>query len=184
MEQVASHSKGDWGIVASDAEATQMLRLGTQQGIYKSLVAAAYPVLYDLGRSPSGPKAPFDHATQWYCAGGTFAGDQHLFQKTGAGAEVMWRQPLEPYEYHVMAIGGSKTVGSGSGAYVPTPSEKLTDKLFKAPGAYPDPGDGIGLSKLEFYTPRYFELYPRVLQQDSTGLGLRYCRDMPNPPGN
>ena len=95
-----------------------MLRLGTQQAIYQVTRRGGVPVLYDLGRSPSGPKAPFDHATQWYCDGGTFAVDQHLFQKTGLGAEIRWRQPLPPYEYHVMAIGARKVVGSGRDAFV------------------------------------------------------------------
>ena len=113
---------------------------------------------------------------------GTFAVDQHLFQKTGLGAEVRWRQPLPPYEYHVMAIGGEKTVLSGHDAYVPAPSQRLTDKLFKDPRV--PPFDGVGLNKLEFYSPQYFKPFPRVLQQDSTGLGLRYCRDMPSPPGH
>ena len=182
MTEVARRSRGDWSLSGSPVEVSSMLRNGAQQGIYKSLVAAGYPVLYDLGRSPSGPSAPFEHATQWYCNGGTFAVDQHLFQKTGLGAEVRWRQPLPPYEYHVMAIGGERTVLSGHDAYVPAPSQKLTDKLFKDPGL--PPGDGIGLNKLEFYSSRYFKPFPRVLQQDSTGLGLRYCRDMPNPPGH
>jgi hypothetical protein len=191
MSEVAAVATRDpkWAL-GDIATTTETIRLATKQAIYQALVPVAYPILYDLGSSPGPLSAPFNDARQWFCKG-DFTGltvDKHLFQKTGADAQLKYKMTDPTYlgQIHVFAVGGRHTVGKLHDAYVPAPPDSLTGQMFRDPGAAP--GGGIGLFKLNFYSPQNFRLFPRVLQQSAgTGLlapGYRYCTSMPDPPGN
>jgi hypothetical protein len=74
--------------------------------------------------------------------------------------------------------------GARSGAYIPAPPASLTDVMFRDPAA--PQGGGIGLTKLGFYSPQFFRVFPKVFQQTvhTDQRGFYYCQDMPDPPGN
>jgi hypothetical protein len=178
------------GLVASDKwkldnkAATKSLNLATQQTIYQALIPVAYPVMYDLGTG-------INHAKDWICRSvPTFLYDKRLFQNTGTDAELPFIVPQnpalgEPIQIRMMAIGTRHTVDSLHSAYVPAPTQSLTDKLFRDPDA--QPAGGIGLYKLQFYTQQNFRLFGKSLQQTKpSGLDWGYwtCQDMPDPPGN
>jgi hypothetical protein len=156
------------------------IRLATRQVIYQALVPLAYPVLYDLGTG-------ITDARHWKCLAGVFEYDKRLFQRTDAGAQMTWRMTNAPYagQSHVIAVGARRTIHGGRGAYVPAPPDSLTGLLFRAPDS---PQGGVGLYKLQFYSPQNsFHLFHRVLQQEkkrSGGFGFHTCQTMPNPPGN
>ena len=163
------------------ATTTENIRLATNQAIYQALVPVAYPVLYDLGDGIS-------DARTWICRSPSiFLYDKKLFQRTPPGAQMRWTVTDGPSasQSHLIAVGGRHTVGSLHSAYIPAPPDSVTGRLFK------DPSDGgVGLNKLEFYSPQYFQLFPQVLQQseppvrESWGYGYYTCQTMPNPPGN
>ena len=146
---------------------TETVRLATRQAIYQALIPVAYPVLYDLG-------GRLLHAKDWYCSGG-IAYDKHLFQNTGTGAELTYKSDPNYYN-EVIAIGARHTVGRLHDAYIPAPPESVTGPLFRAIDS--PQGDGIGLYKLEFYSPQNFYMYPRPLSQ---GIA---CSGIPDPPDN
>jgi hypothetical protein len=171
----ASNPKWVLGDVATSIES---IRLGTQQAIYESLIPVAYPVLYDLGTGIS-------HATDWKCISPSFLFDKNLFQKTDTGAELTWIMTYPPSigVAHLIAVGARQTTGKLHDAYVPAPPESITGPLFRDPAS---PKGGIGLYKLDFYSPQHFEVFGEVLQQRSGGDGYGYysCQSMPDPPGN
>lgn len=87
-------------------------------------------------------------------------------------------------ERHVIAVGARHTVGSKHDAYIPAPPASITSPLFRDPAA-PE-GGGIGLYKLDFYSPQFFSVFPQVLQQrrGSGAYGYYTCQSLPDPPGN
>jgi hypothetical protein len=194
MTDVATRARNDskWKLNLS-ARTDDMFTQANRQVAYQALVPVAYPEIYDLGPPPEPPK-PFDDARQWFCYGGAFAYDKHLFQKTGGDAQLKYKMtgPSYPAEYprvpalpagqeHVMAVGGHHTVLSLHSAFVPAPPDSLTATMFRDPNSLPT-GTGAGLYKIELYSPRYFHLFQPVLQQFAGGF--QYCSTMPNPPGN
>jgi hypothetical protein len=181
MSEVAAvvTSSPKWAL-GDVATSTETMRLATKQAIYEALVPVAYPVLYDLGTGVT-------HATNWKCVSpGIFLFDKNLFQHTGTGAELTWRMTSAPYvgQAHVLAVGARHAVGSKHDAYIPAPPASLTDLLFRDPAS--PQGGGIGLSKLDFYSPQHFQVFSRVLQQADRGDGYGYytCQSLPDPPGN
>ena len=85
----------------------------------------------------------------------------------------------------MIAVGAKHALGSKHSAYVPAPSDALTAKMFRDPS---DPaGDGVGLSKLQFYSPQNFRLFTKSLQMTkiraSAPFGYYRCDTMPDPPG-
>jgi hypothetical protein len=179
MSEVAARASSDPKWDLGDVRATSpKFELAARQSIYQALVPAAYPVLYDLGTGTT-------HATDWYCNAGAVLYDKHLFQHTGTSAEVPYLVPAtlagEPEQVHLIAVGARHTVDTLHSAYIPAPPDTLTSKLFRDPDA-PQPG-GIGLYKLQFYSPQNFHLFSPVLQQNGS-KGYNYCQDMPDPPGN
>jgi hypothetical protein len=56
----------------------------------------------------------------------------------------------------------------------------LTAKLFRDQNA--PTADGVGLYRLEFYSPQYFTLHPKMLRMDDQD-GFYRCDRMPSPPG-
>jgi hypothetical protein len=178
MQEVAEKADGDWNLGDIDSTTTQ-LRRATRQSIYQSLVPVAWPMLYDLGYG-------IKHATDWLCYGESYTVDKRLFQHTGAGAEVLYEVSSEE---HLIAVGAERATGSKTSAYVPAPSQELTSRLFRDPDDPTGGGGGIGLSKLQFYSPQNFRLFPKSLQQSVYPEAPQYnhyfsCQSMPNPPGN
>ena len=173
-----------WSLPSDPSTAGQMLQLATKQTAYQALVPVAYPILYDLGRSPSSQSSPFDNARQWLCKGDSLnlTYNKHLFQKTGDDSQMKWRlyDPRYFGQTHVIAVGARHTVLSLHSAYVPAPPDALTAKLFRDPSTVTG---GMGFYKLSFFSPRNFKLFEPVLQQ-TPGVGLEYCRNVPNPPDN
>jgi hypothetical protein len=178
--RVTSDSRWRLGDVASS---TDSMRQATRAAIYQSLVPVAFPYLYDLGWG-------LNDATQWICRSSSFLVDKKLFQRTGPSAQVIYRVPdPAPRDKHVIAVGARHAVGSLKGAYVPAPTDTLTKQLFSSPTS---PHGGVGLQRLQFYSPRYFRMFSPVLQQTSRKIdpfrgpvaGFWTCQDLPNPPGN
>ncbi len=165
------------------ATTTENIRLATKQAIYQALVPVAYPVLYDLGTG-------ITDARSWICRSpSALLYDKKLFQRTAPGAQLSWTITDGPSagETHLLAVGGRHTVGSLHSAYVPAPPDSVTGPLFRDPSS----DGGIGLNKLEFYSPQNFQLFGKVLQQSKPtdpdrdyGYGYYTCQSMPDPPGN
>lgn len=166
-------------ILGDIATSTETIRLATTQAIYQALFSVAYPFLYDLGTGVT-------HATNWRCIGTGFTYNKNLFQHTGTGAELTYRMTDPRYlgQTHVLAIGARHTVDNLHSAYIPAPPDSLTGPMFRDPAA--PQGGGIGLFKLNFYSPQNFHVFPKVLQQSDRGdgYGYNYCQSMPDPPGN
>jgi hypothetical protein len=164
------------------ATAEAQIRLATKQVIYEALLPVAYPILYDLGTG-------ITHASYWRCIGNK--GNKTLFQQSGTGTEVFWRMSDPSFlgEDHLIVVGAHHAVGHLSGAYIPSPPESVTGPLFRDSAE-----GGIGLYKLDFYSPQYFRSFPgspQVFQQsDETSgpfkkeYGFHNCDAMPDPPGN
>jgi hypothetical protein len=149
---------------------TATIRLATKQAIYQALVPVAYPVLYDLGED-------LRPAANWVCLADETHPNEHLFQHSGGAAELTYVTTTAPHygDTHLIAVGARKTVGSGHDAYIPAPPDSLTGPMFRSPDSRE--GDGIGLYKLQFYSPQNFDMFPKVLN--------RYmdCPKVPDPPG-
>ncbi len=180
MSQVAAAATSNPRWVLGDvATSVETMRLATQQTIYQALIPVAYPVLYDLGTG-------VDHATSWRCIGVGVTYNKNLFQHTDGGAELSWTMTSAPSvgERHVIAVGARHATDHLHSAYIPAPPASITGPLFRDPAA-PE-GGGIGLYKLDFYSPQFFEVFPHVLQQKngSGGYGYHTCQSMPDPPGN
>ena len=174
---------GMWNI--KPQAATTTIEAGARQAIYKALVPVAYPVLYNLGPGSRPASArTMNNAREWRCAGNVGYVARYLFQNTGDDAQLFWKiiDPSSPYfaQLHTIAVGATNTIGSHDTAYIPGPPKALTDKLFANPDA-PREND-VGLYKLEFYSPQYFTVFPRVFRMDDA-TGWTFCGRMPNPPG-
>ncbi len=179
MSEVAAAATSNPKWVLGDvATSVESMRLGTKQAIYESLIPVAYPVLYDLGTGVA-------HAKDWKCVSGPFLYDKNLFQNTDGGAELTWTMTYPPSigKRHVLAVGARHAVGNLHSAYIPSPPDSITGPLFRDPAS---PQGGIGLYKLDFYSPQHFEVFPEVLQQGDgkDGYGYYRCSTMPDPPGN
>jgi hypothetical protein len=146
--------------------------------IYQALVPVAYPVLYDLGTGITDAKG-------WICRSPSILlYDKKLFQNTPPAAQMIWKMTDAPYvgQSHLIAVGGRHTVGYKHSAYVPAPPDSLTGPLFQDSSL-----GGIGLYKLQFYSPHNFHVFPKVFQQTTPSgepLGYWTCQNMPDPPGN
>ncbi|MET0684175.1 MAG: hypothetical protein ABW060_02615 [Solirubrobacteraceae bacterium] len=173
---------GIWNV--KPAAATGVLESGARQEIYKTLVPAAYPVLYNLGPGRDHAARGMGNARDWQCAGNVGYASRRLFQNTGDDAQLIWRNDEESSVYfgqrHFIAVGATNTIDSHDKAYIPGPPKALTDKLFANADA--PTVDGIGLNKLEFYSTQYFTLFPKVFRMDDA-TGWTFCGRMPNPPG-
>jgi hypothetical protein len=145
--------------------------LATKQAIYQALVPVAYPVLYDLGWG-------IHHAADWICDGGGVAYSKNLFQHTDGGAELTYVTTTAPnYGFQdVIAVDARHAVDRLHSAYIPAPPDSLTGQMFRSPDS--PQGDGVGLYKLQFYSPQNFQLFPEVLRD------YMDCTHVPNPPGN
>ena len=161
-----------------------VLDLATTRAIYQSLLPVGFPVLYDLGTQVT-------RATDWQCIG-DYSGalfNKSLFQRNGADTEMTWTMTAAPHvgESHLIAVGGRHAMSSLRSAYIPAPTDNVTASLFKDPNG---PGGGVGLYKLQLYSPQNFEVFPTILQQKwdhtivSKEFGFWICPKMPNPPGN
>jgi hypothetical protein len=181
MREVAGLAASDPKWRLSIDEATKQLDLATKQTIYQALIPVAYPVLYNLGTDVATPR-------DWICRSNWPLIDKRLFQNTGAGAAVSYliRANDQGYAPNLMAVGATRATDKLSRAHVPAPTQALTDRLFRSPAVRPS--GGIGLHKLQFYSPQNFRVFGRVLQQEKhtvTGpYGFWTCQSMPNPPGN
>jgi hypothetical protein len=179
----AATTNDDWQL-GDIATSTANIRLATTKAIYQSLLPAAYPVLYDLGTQVT-------DARNWQCIG-DYSGalfNKKLFQKNGPGAELTWTMTDGPHagESHLIAVGARRAVSSLRNAHVPAPPESLTESLFRDPTS---PRAGVGLYKLQLFSPQNFELFRHSLQQKwdhtivSREFGFWICPKMPDPPGN
>src|SRR5258708_7256010 len=89
-----------------------------------------------------------------------------------------------PVDYGMSRNRRRKSGFDNDPARILTPTPALLEPMFRDPD---DPkGGGIGLYRLEFYSPKRFQLFGKVFQQVLVGreLGFRYCNDIPNPPDN
>jgi hypothetical protein len=174
----------DWrlGTVRED------LRRASKQTIYERLVPLAYPVLYDLGES--------GNARGWYCDGG-IAFDKNLFNDQPDSGQFIGRFASGNPGYYAptMVVAQANARGRGHDARIAGPPASVTDPLFQSAV-----NGGIGLTKLEFYSPRNgFRLFPAdpvrfsgFSGNDWTSLNqfprgrpdVITCPRVPDPPGN
>ncbi len=189
MSEVAALVDNDPEWKLGDTPKTrETLRLATKQAIYTALIPTAYPILYDLGTGRNGQSF---HATAWQCVGAPIVPyvrefDKHLFQNTSIAAEVPYDMTDGRYlgQNHLFVVGARNAVGSKHDAYIPSPRENLTGPMFEDP----ESEGGIGLYKLELYSPANFRVFSPVLQQswvkEPGEFGYDNCSKMPDPPGN
>jgi hypothetical protein len=178
-------SDTNWRL-GSPGDSREHLIRAAKQTISETLIPKAYPVLYDLGY-------PLDRqARNWNCKYTVFFvhKTKHLFAEPDGG-QVVERFPngWNP----VMAVGGARATGHASGARIPSPPESVLKPLF-------DPttlDGGLGMKKLEFYSPRLFRLFPAEPSKPPNAVlnpyftlamlspdSVPYCDNLPNPPGN
>ncbi len=178
----------DWRL-GNVGQARDELVLAAKQTIYERLVPLAYPVMYDLGERIS-------NARDWYCDGQA-GDDKHLFAEQADGAQFVGRFPATGWS-PLIAVAAAQATGDHYGARIPGVPASITDVLFKSPA-----NGGLGLNKLEFYSPRNgFRWFPpepsraspegQTLHQfpypdanpyfDATDRLL--CVEIPNPPDN
>ena len=174
----------DWRL-GDVGQARDGLIRAAKQTIYESLVPVAFPVMYDLGK--------IDNARNWYCDGGPFTVNKHLFAEQADGAQFIGRFPATQYE-PTIAVAAAHAVGNLHSARILGVPAPVTDVLFK-----PVAQGGLGLNKLEFYSPRngfrWFptEPYPTGPFNVDTLHQYPYpahpndrieCVSVPDPPGN
>jgi hypothetical protein len=134
----------DWRL-GNVGQARDELIRAAKQTIYQRLVSLAYPVMYDLGETNSGQG--FNNASDWYCDGQ--AGfNKHLFAGQADGAQFIARFPATQWT-PLIAVAQAHAVDSGHDARIRGIPTSVTDTLFKSPA-----NGGLGLNKLEFYSPR------------------------------
>jgi hypothetical protein len=176
----------DWRL-GNVGQARDELVLAAKQTIYQRLVPLAYPVMYDLGQ--------VSNAGDWYCDGG-IGYNKHLFAGQADGAQFIGRFPATGWS-PLIAVAAAHATGDHYGARIPGVPASITDVLFNSPA-----NGGLGLNKLEFYSPRngfrWFPPEPSPSGESSSGVpdtlhqypyaddsGQQiYCVDMPNPPDN
>jgi hypothetical protein len=190
LNEVAGKVDSDpnW-ILGNVGAARDALELGAKQTIYERLLPLAWPVLYDLGGS--------GNARNWYCSGGLFAYDKHLFADEPDSNQTVQRFERTGWN-PVIAVAAAHAQGSLHSARIPGPPASLTEPLFRVTT---DPlGGGMGLNKLEFYSPRLgYRYFPAEPARDAghkprkgnwntlwpgNGHNPILCPDVPVPPGN
>lgn len=149
---VASKVDSEWNL-GSVGSAREALIRAAKQTIVETLVPLAYPVLYDLGRIGG------LQARNWNCFYTVFTTNhKYLFKHEPEGGQVVERFPAHGQNQGdwipVMAIGATHTVGRQEDAYIPAPPGDVMDPLFK-----PVAAGGVGMVKLEFFTPRLFRYF-------------------------
>ena len=127
----------DWRL-GDVGQATDALIQATKQTIYERLVPLAYPVMYDLGQ--------IQNARDWYCDGG-IAYNKHLFADQADGAQFVGRFPATQWN-PLIAVAAVHATGSLHEARILGVPGSITDVLFK-----PIVQGGLGLNKLQFYSP-------------------------------
>jgi hypothetical protein len=174
-------SDPNW-IIGTPGSSRETLIRAAKQTISETLISRVYPVLYDLGY-------PADRqARRWYCKYTVVFvhKTKHLFHEPDAGQVVMrFPNGWNP----VMAVAGAYATGHESSARINSPPANVIDPLFAPPAL-----GGLGMKKLEFYSPRLFRLFPpepapfvggtrRTLAMTSPDA-VPHCESLPNPPGN
>ena len=109
--------------------------------------------MYDLG--------DVRNARNWFCTQGGFPlPDKYLFANAGDDDQFVGR--FAGY-YPVIAVGQARAVGNGGDARILNPSQEVVRTLFG-----PIADGGLGLNKLEFYSPsngfRYLPTSPAFPQ--------------------
>jgi hypothetical protein len=183
LNAVASKVDSDpnW-VLGAPGNARDGLIRAAKQTIAEILIPKAFPVLYDLG-------APYPrNARNWNCFYDVPFSTRHkyLFADEPDGGQVTERFPDTNW-YPTMAIGAVNAVDHQSDARIPTPPGSVMDPLFQPPAL-----GGLGLKKLEFFTPRLFRLLPsepgaNVPQTQSLAFSTTTalnCGTFPDPPGN
>jgi hypothetical protein len=176
-------SDPNW-VLGAPGNAREALIRAAKQTIAEVLIPKAYPVLYDLG-----PIYGLN-ARNWNCFyEAVFTGitrHKYLFADEPDSGQVVERFPNTSW-YPATAIGGVNATGSTDGARIPTPTAAIMDPVFA-----PDGLGGLGLRKLEFFSPRLFRLFPSDPSRDAQGtLAISAptaespdCTRLPDPPGN
>jgi hypothetical protein len=155
----------DWRL-GNLGRARDALIRAAKQTIYQRLVPLAYPYMYKLGG--------WANARDWWCYVPWPYPDRYLFRDQVDGAQFVGRYP----EATTVAV-GAKTIGSGGDAYVPGIPAPIADTLFKSADA-----GGLGLSKLEFYSPRNGFSYVSLDNLRQASGIAPFCAEVPDPPGN
>jgi hypothetical protein len=172
-------SDPNWILGQPGAARDALIRAG-KQTIAEKLVPLAYPVMYDLGRVYG------LNARNWNCFYVVFVTKRkNLFQDEPDGGQVVERFPKNDWT-PVIAVGGADAQGHTDSARIPSPPGSFMDDLFRPPAL-----GGVGMKKLEFYTPRLFRYFrddPRkgdsTFAWDYETVASPECDRLPNPPGN
>jgi hypothetical protein len=177
----------DWRL-GDVAAAQKGLERAAKRTIYERLVPLAYPVMYDVG--PIG-------ARDWQCQGGFLKANKHLFADQADGAQFIGR--FQGWTT-VVAVAQEHATGTVYDARIPGIPASITDVLFNPVTTQ----GGLGLNKLEFYSPRngfrYLPENPEDPHIHKYGVGENlntltefpywsyggaiYCSEIPDPPGN
>jgi hypothetical protein len=184
-------SDPDWRLNPTSAKGA--LIKAAERTIYETLIPKAFPVLYDLGdvgRFRSG-----NYAKHWRCEYRVVfvTKVKYLFHDEPEGGQVVMRFPKTNWN-PLIAVGAVHAVGHVGNARIPSPPANVADELFQ-----PLSQGGLGMSKLEFYSPPRFRFFPpdphrrwvpgqRIYRPDpyemSFDRATPQCRRIPNPPGD
>jgi hypothetical protein len=166
----------DWRL-GSVGNARAGLDRAAKQTIYERLVPLAYPKMYDLGG--------VGNARDWECLRAFFfTVDKNLFNEQSDGAQFVARFPGNWHP--IIAVAAVHATGNASSARIPGVPNSIAAALFNSVDK-----DGLGLSKLQFYSPRNgFTYFPDAPSRPAPGTfngldtsGIR-CELLPDPPGN
>lgn len=156
----------DWRL-GNLGQARDALIRAAKQTIYAHLLPLAYPFMYQL--------AGWANARDWWCYVPWPYPDRYLFRKQADGAQFVGRYPGAT----TVAVAKASYQDSGGDAYVPGIPASITDRLFN-----PVAAGGLGLSKLEFYSPRNGFRYVSLDGLDRASGIAPFCAEVPDPPGN
>jgi hypothetical protein len=178
----------DWRL-GNVASARRVLEVASEQTIYERLVPVAFPIMYDLGS--------LGNARDWYCDGGLFGANQRLFGDQPDGDQFIGRFPSTGVR-PLIAVGAERATGTGGGARIRSIPGAIVQRLLTPAGR-----DGIGVNKLELFSPRNgFRYQPAEPKEFGTrGRDGRFdtlhmyprqearsylipCGALPNPPGD
>jgi hypothetical protein len=143
------------------------LTRAAKETIYERLLPLAYPYMYKLGG--------WANARDWWCWVPWPYRDRYLFRKQVDRAQFVGRYPGTS----TVAVAKASYTDSGGDAYVPGIPDSIADPLFK-----PVAEDGLGLNKLQFYSPRNGFRYVSLDQLRGASGIAPYCAEVPDPPGN
>lgn len=138
-----------------------------KETIYERLLPLAYPYMYKLGG--------WANARDWWCYVPWPYRDRYLFRKQVDRAQFVGRYPGAS----TVAVAKASYTDSGGDAYVPGIPDSIADPLFK-----PVAQDGLGLNKLQFYSPRNGFRYVSLDQLRGASGIAPFCAEVPDPPGN